>query len=292
MSSSPCDKGVASRIWSTFSDRADLLINLFYPNECLFCGVASPRGRRIRRVMAYSPETFICQSCQKRLLENRPNFCRRCGRPVGFSRENDKCGRCRADCFAFDCVAPLGLYRGMLRSVVLRMKLDMNPMLAETMAQLYYIDRREFLETFHADCVIAVPMHWRRRRQRRGVNSPETLAEELARLLNVPDLSRLVVRTRHTPPQTSVGYEERSNNVSDAFRVRIPYWPPSWAQRVATPQIASRGSLPLLGMRALLVDDAMTTCSTCNEVARALKSSGASAVAVAVLSRAGHDAAR
>jgi predicted amidophosphoribosyltransferase len=69
------------------------------------------------------------------------------------------------------------------------------------------------------DAVLPVPLHWRRRRQR-GYNQAEILAREIARALDVRMFPNLLVRNRATRTQTRLSIEDKTRNVSGAFRLR------------------------------------------------------------------------
>ena len=69
------------------------------------------------------------------------------------------------------------------------------------------------------DAILPVPLHWRRRRQR-GYNQAEILAREIARALDVRMFPNLLVRSRATRTQTRLSVEDKTRNVSGAFRLR------------------------------------------------------------------------
>jgi predicted amidophosphoribosyltransferase len=107
-----------------------------------------------------------------------------------------------------------------------------------------------------------VPLHWWRR-WRRGYNQSEALARRVARTLSSTCRPQALRRVRNTGPQTAQTLAGRRANVRGAFRAR-------------------RG-VEVGGKTILLVDDVLTTGSTCHEAARALCAAGAGRVVVAVL---------
>jgi ComF family protein len=116
------------------------------------------------------------------------------------------------------------------------------------------------------ECLIPVPLHWRRLITR-GYNQALELARPLASVLRVPIDTGLCRRSRYTLPQTGLSARERARNVRSAFRIA--------------------GVLPY--RRVALVDDVLTTGSTARELARALAGAGAESVEVWALARAAPD---
>jgi ComF family protein len=148
--------------------------------------------------------------------------------------------------------------------VVLRLKHSRGETLAELLGELWAESAHSRLKEISADVIIPVPLHWWRR-FRRGYNQSEALAHRLAARIRLPCRPGWLRRIRHTPQQTSQAPRERRENIHGAFRAR------SWAR--------------LRGQAVLLVDDVLTTGSTCNEAARALRAAGAARAVVAVLAR-------
>jgi ComF family protein len=171
------------------------------------------------------------------------------------------CGRIK---FAFSEAIALGQYEGLLREWLLRMKNGRGDSLALAIADLAWQRQTDRLAALRPDVVVPVPMHWRRRLAR-GTSSPAIMAERLAGHLRVPLANDLLRRTRHTAPQFSLPPSQRSANVRNAFAVRPGYY--------------------LQAARVLLVDDILTTGSTCSSAARALKRGGAAFVGVVVAAR-------
>ena len=159
----------------------------------------------------------------------------------------------------------LGNYEGLLRNAVLRMKRDTEEPLSAALAELLFQRREAALAALAADVVVPAPMYWLRRLAR-GTNSPEIVAERLARRLRLPCVPRMIRRLRNTRPQGALARQERLENVRGAFRLRH--------------------GCDVSGARVLLVDDILTTGATCGEIARQLLTAGAVEVSVAVLARA------
>lgn len=100
------------------------------------------------------------------------------------------------------------------------------------------------------DVVVPIPLHWQRRLAR-GYNQAETIAEPLARLLELP-LVKVLRRRRATRPQAKLVRAQREANLRLAFAPVV--------RRCA--RIASQ--------RVLLVDDVSTTGTTLEIAARCL----------------------
>jgi ComF family protein len=111
------------------------------------------------------------------------------------------------------------------------------------------------------DAVVPVPLHPRRLRAR-GFNPAALLAREVARVLDAPFETRLLVRSRDTPTQTGLGRRGRAKNVAGAFRC------------TRTPPV-----------EVWLVDDVATTGATLGECARTLTRAGSKRVVGVVLAR-------
>ncbi len=107
------------------------------------------------------------------------------------------------------------------------------------------------------DCIVPIPMS-KKKLKERGYNQAELMAKELRYMIGVP-YANVLIKIRDTAAQKSLGREERSKNLKDAFASDPKY-----------------GSIN--GKTFLLIDDVCTTGSTFAEAARVLKENGAAKV--------------
>ena len=249
------------------------LLDLLCPPICPVCG-------EVIETLA-GKDNPICSVCVPKIVTPDGQFCRRCGgRRFVVANNADECVRCRTTEFRFKRVIALGEYEHDLRLLVLRMKTDKTGVLAIAAAKALAMHHQSDLENIKADYIVPVPMH-RLRRADRGVNSPDLLAEELGRQLNIPVARHLVRRIHSTNLQYTLSQKARTENVSGAFARCPPDFGSKLGFRHFQPSIA--------GKNILLVDDILTTGSTCNEVTKVLLAMGFQSVTVAVLARAEGD---
>ena len=228
------------------------LRDLVYPGLCAACD--SP--------LTPDAEDF-CPGCAARITADPHRICPRCCSPVGpFAEIEGGCPRCRDTAFHFESARRLGPYDGLLRDLILCLKHHTGEATAEALGRLWARHAEARFRETGAAVVVPVPLHWWRR-WRRGYNQSEALAEALAAALGLPCRPGWLKRVRATPRQALQSPSVRRQNVRGAFR----------ASAFAT----------LKGQTVLLVDDVLTTGSTCSDAARALREAGAARVVVAVL---------
>lgn len=114
------------------------------------------------------------------------------------------------------------------------------------------------------DLLMPVPLHPSRLRERE-FNQSLLLADRLNRRLRLPLSYDNLIRVRPTQPQTELNRAARLKNLRRSFVVQRPE--------------------EVTGRRILLVDDVLTTGTTVNECAKALRKAGASDVYVGTLAR-------
>lgn len=125
-----------------------------------------------------------------------------------------------------------------------------------------------FAELAPGDWLLPVPLS-AQRLQARGFNQSWALCAALARQARTaarPD-ARLLLRVKHTRPQSQLKRQERLANVKGAF------------------QVDPLRAAELRGARVVLVDDVMTSGASLYTAAQALRDAGATHVTAVVLAR-------
>jgi ComF family protein len=232
----------------------DGLLYLIYPARCFGCG----------ELLSGSIRDF-CPRCRTAMLADPVSACPRCGLTIGpFTSVENGCSHCRNRSLPFSSILRLGPYEGVRRELILRMKHATGEMVAEAVGEILGVELAPRLRSAQATAVIPIPLHWRRRLQR-GYNQSEVLAHALACRLGVPLRPRWLRRIRNTPHQTGQSAAARQENVRGAFR--------------------ASGGRHLRGQTILLVDDVLTTGSTCIEAASVLRAAGAKGVVLTVVAQ-------
>lgn len=203
-----------------------------------------------------SRDLDICQPCYA-ALPWLPAACPRCATPVpaALTAKTMLCGQCQQTPPAFDSSLAVFHYESPLDHLIQALKFHGQLSHARLLGTLM----GHYLSQWHheIDCIIPVPLHPRRLRER-GFNQALELARPIARQLKLDIDTRHCQRIRHTGGQADLPLIRRHANVRNAFNVSKSN---DW-KHVA------------------IIDDVMTSGQTVNALARALKQSGVKKVSV------------
>ena len=222
------------------ADAASAALDLAFPAACAGCGREG------------QPLCATCRPALDARLELRG------GTPIGLPADLP------APLLQLEWCAP---FAGPVRAALHELKYAGERRLARPLGEA--VARRWDRFGQGADLVVPVPVHAERERQR-GYDQAALIAEVAASSLGLPSV-RALVRDRATVAQFELGRDERSTNVTGAFRARD----------AATGE-ASRA---VAGRWVLLVDDVVTTGATLAACAVALEEAGAIAVSAIAVAR-------
>ena len=182
-----------------------------------------------------------------------------CGLPV--PAHSRICGQCQQQESAIGRTVAPWLYQppvdGLIQDLKFHGKLPAGRLLGAMLA------RCAAIRASPAEAIVPLPLHHRRLRER-GFNQAAEIARPLARELGIPLRTGWLRRPTATGPQARLDRDERRHNIRGVFR--------------AEPDVRGR--------RIALLDDVVTTGSTVEEAARALRLAGAREVEVWAVARA------
>lgn len=210
---------------------------------CLLCGTNSHNG-------------LCCASCDADLPRLADQHCPVCALPA---LAGSICGRCLKQPPLFDHTVAAFSYKFPLDKLIQALKYRERLILVNFLADA--LARRISAKP---DCIVAMPLHPARLRER-GFNQSLLLARQISRRQDIPLLANTCERIRNTPPQSSLPWKERDKNMRQAF--------------------ACKPGADVRGKHVAIVDDVMTTGASIGELARVLKQAGANEVSAWVVAR-------
>lgn len=192
----------------------------------------------------------ICQSCRQKYFRPELNRCYSCGKLI--TQNKLRCSDCEKGKGpkSLTRAIALGHYTGAWKDFIQKVKFRGQPYLLTSLEG--YVDDYVITYLPPPDSLVPVPMHHSRLAQR-GFNQADVLASLLSRKLGII-YQDVLYRNRDTIPQTSLGRQERLNNVQGAFSLKK--------------------DADLKEQIIWLVDDVVTTGTTLDECAQVLKNHG------------------
>lgn len=197
----------------------------------------------------------LCSRCWQKCTFILDLHCTKCGRLARY--QGLLCGICIKEPPEYHQAHSLIDFNASSKRLIHDLKYRDRTDLINFFAKLLYAHYRDFI--LGVDLIIPVPMHFLRRLIR-FYNHANLLALALSVHSNKPIEPFILCKSRFTRTQTTMNKKERKQNLQHSFAIL-------------------KSDL-IKGKNVLLVDDVMTTGSTVNLCAKAIKDAGASSVRV------------
>jgi ComF family protein len=217
------------------------VLDFALPPRCAGCG------------MIVDEVHSFCPDCWRQIEFLGSAGCVTCGTPLEAT-DAERCAACLARPPRIARTRAAVVYDELSRSLALRLKYGRKVAVAKTMARYM---APLVGEQPDGAVLVPVPLH-RGRLWQRGFNQSGIIARELARCTGLASNVSVLRRVKRTPPLKGMNQQQRRRAVAGAFKV-------------------GDGSL-VAGRTVVLVDDVLTTGSTANACARALRRAGAARV--------------
>lgn len=202
--------------------------------------------------------TMLCSFCNS-LLQIIPYSCARCSLPLP-TEQFHLCGNCIRHPPSYDKIYTHYIFVEPLRSLIHQYKyhhaLHLRRLLMHWLLEAWSPEMRT------ADCIIPVPMHPSRLKQR-GFNQSTELAKRLAKTLNLPFEQSLCRKIKPTVPQVGLNAQQRQHNLRNSFQTQATTY-----------------------QHILVIDDLVTTGITADLIASSLKEQGVKRVDIWCCARA------
>ena len=244
--------------------------NIFFPEICSSCGEIG--------------ESFLCQKCRRKIAQIKNISCSFCGAPftsdIGKPSLNCEstvllppsagCPACRDFSYNFYKLRSFGLYKGVLKKLIIKFKYSkiwtlapvLNSFLKKAYMENYISEKIDYMDT--------VPDFNDLKSSAAGFsgredNHMQILARMFSKETGIP-YGGNIIKIKKTLKQQNLGLYERKVNLEGVFK--------------------TADSLKADNKNILLIDDVLTTGNTLNEISRALKNCGAKKIYLLTIARA------
>ena len=224
------------------------LFHKLFPATCLLC--LDP---------GQPPSLDLCRECEDDLPRNASACCI-CARLVATA--GTLCDHCEKNRPAFDRAFVPYRYEFPLVELIHRLKYGGQVAIARILGTVL-AHRLAERGPQSVDAIVPVPLH-PSREARRGYNQAGEIARYAGEILGLPVADRMAMRLRATEEQAALPAIVRRLNVSGAFAIRAVTVPPAVA----------------------IIDDVLTTGSTVDALAQALRRAGCRRIEVWAVARA------
>lgn len=222
-----------------------------YPRRCPCC----------RGVIA--ADMLICPDCRDAFKTIDPPFCLKCGRHV--REDAEYCEECLEKDHGYSMGVSVFVYDSRMKRSMSDFKFNGWRENADYyVAETIRLRHREIRE-FEPDILVPVPVH-KSKRAFRGYNQAELLADGIGKALGIRVVNDLLIRNKKTRAQKTLGQENRSANLMQAF--------------VCDTGKYSQELIARSFRKVMIVDDIYTTGSTMEACTRVLRAAGVGRVGI------------
>ncbi len=237
------------------------LTRFLVPSPCYLCGTPSVE------------DNGLCARCASDLSADKRTLSHRCPQcAIRVSEAGQRCAACLQHPPHFDFAVAGQDFKAASRYLIHQFKYRKDPGVLNALMQPLFLSieqaygrRQDGLPNDPLkdwpDVLIPMPIH-RERRQVRGFNQARLIADRIGRRFDLPVHGKAVVRSGSSESQSGLSAIDRRKSLKNAFEVRQD-----------------------LPRHVVIVDDVMTTGSSADALAHALKRSGVRMVSVWVLAR-------
>lgn len=191
------------------------LLNFIYRKNCLIC-------------FNKRENSFLCEECKDKISFNNPILIKTID-----------------DIKIYSCCNYSGIPRDLIKILKFHKKKEAAKIISDLIFEVIKNNDLDFSD-FELICV---PLY-KKKQHSRGFNQCELITEELSKMLNLPYNFKLIKRVKNTLPMYNLNYQERRENMKDAFLVNKKYYS---------------------GKKILIIDDIVTTGSTLESMISTLK---------------------
>ncbi|GIW21761.1 MAG: hypothetical protein KatS3mg068_0768 [Candidatus Sericytochromatia bacterium] len=219
-----------------------MFLDFLYKKKCISCN-------RIQN-------NLLCKPCES-LIQTLEYKCSKCQ----FILNSNVCNHCNNNEIYFEKLFCIGVYSGLLKTLIYEYKYNKNKDLSIIFSNL--IEKNINIKD-KVDIITSIPIH-KEKMKSRGFNQSELLAKEIAykkrwKYLNILD------RIKNTKAQFSLNLDERKENLKNAFIIN--------------------SKINLKNKNIVIVDDIYTTGTTIKEACKLLKNNCVNKIFVIVIARA------
>lgn len=230
----------------------DNMIDVIYPSN-IYC-------IRCNNLINITRPYALCDDCVVSMNWANERTCNKCGKILRSGYYFDLCTDCSEINHRFERGFACVEYGRAERQLVHDFKYKDKPYLGRKMAEIMF-DRIE-QENLAIDLLVPVPMN-KKKERKRGYNQAGILAQALAGHMKLPCI-KCLVRVADTEAMSSLGAEDRKENIKGAFSLQKGF------------------DSFIKGKTVLLIDDIFTTGSTVDACSDVLSEAGVDKIYVLV----------